>query len=117
MSGKFIAVAVAVIGWLVASLVAFAIVALVGFFGIGLIGLVIMFVATQVELDSDGVVSGGINSDLLVRQVEARQAMSPEQRAARRDEQSLLVQSVNFFKYFGSGLVLIGFGGFAYYQL
>jgi hypothetical protein len=117
MSGKFIAVAVAIIGWLVASLVAFVIVALVGFFGIGLVGLVIVFVATQVELDSDGAVSGGINSDLLARQVEARRAMSPEQRAARRDEQSLLVQSVNFFKYFGIGLVLIGFGGFAYYQL
>jgi len=117
MSGKSIAVAVAIIGWLAASLIAFVIVALVGFFGIGLIGLLIVFIATQFELDSDGVVAGGINSDLLVRQVKAQQEMSRKQRAARCDKQSLAVQSVNFFRYFGIGLAVVGFGGFAYYQL
>jgi hypothetical protein len=117
MSGKFIAVAVAVMGWLVASLVAFAIVVLVGFFGVGLIGLAIVFVSTQFELDSDGVVAGGINSDLLARQVRAQQETSREQRMARRNEKSLQVQSVRFFKYFGIGLALIGFSGFVYYQL
>jgi hypothetical protein len=112
MSGKSIAVTVAIIGWLLASLIAFVIVALVG-----VIGLLIAFISTQFELDSDGAVAGGINSDLLTRQIRAQREMSPEQRAARRTERSLLAQSVNFFRYFGIGLALIGFGGFAYYQL
>jgi hypothetical protein len=117
MSGKSIAVTVAIMGWLLASLIAFVIVALVGFFGVGVIGLLIAFISTQFELDSDGAVAGGIGSDLLARQIRAQREMSPEQRAARRTEKSLLAQSVNFFRYFGIGLVLIGFGGFAYYQL
>jgi hypothetical protein len=83
----------------------------------GLSGLAIVFISTQFELDSDGVVSGGINSDLLARQVRAQQEMSREQRMARRNEKSLQAQSVRFFKYFGTGLALIGFGGFLYYQL
>ena len=117
MSGKFIAITVAFIGWFVASLIAFVIVALVGFFGVGIIGLLIVFISTQFELDSDGPVAGGINSDLLARQVQAQRAMSPEQQASRRHEKSSVAQSVNFFRYFGIGLALIGFGGFAYYQL
>jgi hypothetical protein len=117
MPGKFIVNAIAVVGWLVASLVAFATVVLVGFFGIGLIGLLIMFIATQFELDSDAPVSGGINSDLLARQVRAQREASREQQMAGRSEKALQVLSVRFFKYFGSGLALIGFGGFAYYQI
>ena len=117
MSGKFIVVVVVLLGWLAASLVAFVIVVLVGFFGVGLIGLAIVFVATQFELDLDGAVSGGINSDLLARQVRAQREESQEQQMARRNEKSLQVQSVRFFQYFGIGLALIGFGGFVYHQL
>jgi hypothetical protein len=93
MSGKFIVNAIAVVGWLIASLVAFAIIVLAGFFGVGLIGLLIVFAATQFDLDADGPVSGGIGSRFL------------------------RVPPVKFFKYLGSALALIGFGGFAYYQI
>ena len=53
MSGRFIALVVAAIGWLFASLFAFAIVTLFGFFGVGFFGLLILFICTQVKLDSD----------------------------------------------------------------
>jgi hypothetical protein len=53
MPGRFIVLVVAAIGWLFASLFAFAIVTLFGFFGVGFFGLLILFICTQVELDSD----------------------------------------------------------------
>jgi hypothetical protein len=93
MSGKFIVNAVAVVGWLIASLIAYAIVVLVGFFGVGLIGLLIVFAATQFELDPDGPAPRRINSVFL------------------------RVPPAKFLKYFGGVLALIGFGGFAYYQI
>jgi hypothetical protein len=117
MSGKFIVNAVAIVGWLIASLVAFVTVVLFGFLGVGFLGLLILFIATQFELDSDAAVSGGINSDLLARQVRAQRETSREQQMAGRSEKALQVLSVRFFKYFGSGLALIGFGGFVCYQI
>jgi putative exporter of polyketide antibiotics len=93
MSGKFIVNAIAVVGWLIAALVAYAIVALVGFFGVGLIGLLIVFAATQFELDPDRPVPRSSNSGFL------------------------RVQPVKFFKYLGGVLALIGFSGFVYYQI
>jgi hypothetical protein len=93
MSGKFIVNAIAVVGWLIASLIAYAIVVLVGFFGVGLIGLLIVFAATQFELNPDGPAPSGVSLGFL------------------------RIQPARFFKYFGSALALIGFGGFAYYQI
>jgi hypothetical protein len=49
MHGKVLMMAAA--GWLAASLVAFVIVALVDFLGIGLIGVFIAFASSQVELE------------------------------------------------------------------
>ena len=93
MSGKFIVNAIAVVGWLIASLIAYAIVVLVGFFGVGLIGLLIVFAATQFELNPDGPAPSGINSGFL------------------------RVRPARFFKYFGGVLALIGFSCFTYYQI
>ncbi len=111
MSGKFVALAVASVGWLLASLLAFAIVTLVGFFGIGLIGLLFWFICTRIELQSDGDVS------LFAVETKARQDMSRAERASRRHERSLAVQSARFFRNVGIGLTLIGFGGFLYFHL
>lgn len=117
MSDRAILIGVALVGWFMAALAAYAIVSLVGFFGVGLIGLAITFIATQFELDFDGVVAGGINSDLLARQVRAEREASPEQRRASRNDKSLQMQSVRFFKFLGIGLAVVGFGGFAYFQM
>lgn len=99
MSGKFIVLAVGAIGWLFASLLAFVIVALVGFFGIGLIGLLFWFICTRSELEANW---------------SARQDMTRAERAGRRHEQSVANQSIRFFKNVGVGLTVIGFGGFLY---
>jgi hypothetical protein len=111
MSARFVALVVAAIGWLFASLFAFAIVSLVGFFGIGLIGLLFWFICTQIELEWDG------GAGLFVAQTQAKQNMSRAERASQRHEQSLAIKTTRFFRNVGIGLTLIGFGGFLYFQL
>jgi len=111
MSGRFVAHVVAAIGWLLAFLVALAIVSLFGFFGVGFLGLLLLFICTQVELESDA------GAGLFSAQAQARQNMPRAERASRRHEQSLGVRATRFFRNVGIGLTLIGFGGFLYFQL
>ena len=111
MSGRFIALVVAAIGWLFAALFALVIVTLFGFFGVGFFGLLVWFISTQVELESDA------GAGLFAAQAQTRQAMSRAERASRRHEQSLGMKTTRFFRNVGIGLTLLGFGGFLYFQL
>jgi hypothetical protein len=109
MSGRFIAHVVAAIGWLIAFLVAYAIVALFGFFGVGFFGLLILFICTQVELESEA------GARLFASRAPATQYIGRPERGARRHEPGS--KTTRFFRNFGIGLTLIGFGGFVYFQL
>ena len=111
MSGRFIALVVAAIGWLFASLIAFAVVTLFGFFGVGFFGLLVLFICTQVELNSDA------GARLFGAHSQARQSMGRAERVPRRHAQSPGSKTTRFFRYVGVGLTLIGFGGFLYFQL
>ena len=104
MSGRFIAHVVAAIGWLIAGLIAYAVVSLFGFFGVGFFGLLILFICTQVELESDA------GAKLFAGQSQA-------ERASRRHEQPTGIKATHFFRSLGIGLTLVGFGGFLYFQL
>jgi hypothetical protein len=117
MHARVIVFAVAALGWLVASLIAFVIVASFTFFGVGLIGLLLWFVCTRMELEKDAAVGSGWTPSLIASQYEARQKMSDEQRAANREEQTLALQSLRFFKHLGIALTLIGGVGFAWFQI
>lgn len=117
MHSKVLMMAAAGVGWLAASLVAFVIVALVDFLGVGLIGVFIAFVSAQIELDSEKGAGGAYGASMIAKQVEAERQMSPEQRAASRHDRSLVIHSARFFRHFGLALTLIGFGGFAYRYL
>lgn len=117
MSGRTIVLAVGIAGWFVASLFAFVIVSLVDFLGVGLIGVLIAFVATQFELESGGIAGGAYGAGMIQHQMEADRKMSPEQRVAKRHEQVFAAQSTRFFRHFGIALAVIGFGGFAYRYL
>ncbi len=109
--GRFILLVVAAIGWLFVGLVAYVIVTLFGFFGVGFFGLLIWFICMQVELQSEG------GASLFAVRAQARQDMSHAERASRRHEQSLGFKTTRFFRNVGIGLTLIGFGGFLYFQL
>jgi hypothetical protein len=117
MHGRTIALAVAACGWLVASVLVFALVVRVGFFAIGVIGLMLWFVCVRVELEKDAAIGTSRTPELIARQYEARERMSADERASWRREQSLAMQSARFFKHLGIGLTLIGAAGFLYFQL
>ena len=117
MEGRTIATAVAVLGWLVASLAAFAFVVWFGFGGIGVIGLLLWCVCVRMELEKDAAIGTSRTPELIAYQHQARERMSPEQRAAWREEQSVAMQSMRFFKHLGMGLTAIGAAGFAWFQI
>ena len=116
MSARSILMAIALSAWLLASVVAFFIVAYTSFFGVAFIGLIICYVGAQFELDGDRPV-GSLATSFLGAQVRAQQEMSAEQRQSVRHEHLLANQSARFFKFFGLGLMAIGLCGGLYYQL
>jgi hypothetical protein len=116
MEGRTIALAVASLGWLIASLVAFVLVASFGFFAIGLIGLLLWFICVRIELEKDAAVGSGWTPHLIASQHEARERMSGDECASWRHEQSLALQSTRFFKHLGMGLVAIGAIGFGWLE-
>jgi hypothetical protein len=111
MSGRFIVLVVAAIGWLIAAVVAFAVVSLFGFFGVGFFGLLLLFICAQVELESDA------GATLFAPQAQARQNMPVAGRASQRHGPSPASKTTRFVRGVGIGLTLIGFGGFLYFQL
>lgn len=74
---------------------------------IGVIGLLIWYICTRLEPESDA-------SDIFfASQHKAREEMTRSERASYRHQRSLAHQSVRFFKSVGIGLTVIGFGGVA----
>lgn len=117
MSGRTILNAIALGCWLFASVVAFMIVAYTSFFGVGVIGLMIWFVSTRVDLEQDGTVGAGVSPGFLAHQVKTRAEMSRAERAALRGQRLLEARSARFFKYLGMVLTVGGFAGFWFFQL
>ena len=60
MSGRSILIAIALSGWLIVSIVVVMTVAYAGFIGIGVVGLLMWFICTIVDLELDGAVGSGI---------------------------------------------------------
>ena len=108
MSGNFFLLLIAAIGWLIAAVFAYAFISLFGFFGIGFYGLLLLFICSQVELESGG------RANLARVPAPARQNMSRAEHISWRLKQSL---SVGTFRGIGFALTAIGFGGFLYFQL
>ena len=84
---------------------------IVGFLGIGLLGLLIGFIAGQVDLDKEGVIGPGV---LHAQQMMARQHASPSERAAHRTEMQSLARPLLIAKIISAALVMLGVGGFFY---
>ncbi|HXV24188.1 MAG TPA: hypothetical protein VED46_08005 [Alphaproteobacteria bacterium] len=110
-------IAIAVLGWICAAALATWLVSLLGFFGIGLIGVTTWFVGSWIDLEKEGTVGHELTPGLYADQIRAQQGMSRAERAAMRSEQSLTRRKAQFFKYLGMGLTAIGLGGFLIYQL
>lgn len=77
---------------------------LVGFFGIGVLGLVIGFIAVRMDLESDGPSAG------LHEQFKARQQMSRADRAGLHAERQARLKPLFATQVVAAGLVIFGFG-------
>ena len=117
MSGRTMLMTIALSAWLIVSVIAFMAVAYAGFFGIAVLGLLLWFICTLVDLETDGVVGSGLSPAFVRQQLKAKAELSPAQRAARLWELVLAAQSVRFYRHLGALLTVIGLGGFALFQL
>lgn len=90
---------------------------LVGFFGLGVIGLIIGVMAQRIELEKDGAVSNYMATSLYAQQFEARRNMSRAERAEHRAETDWLLKSLFVAKVISAGLIILGFGFFVLFQL
>lgn len=90
---------------------------LVGFFGLGVIGLIIGVMAQRIELEKDGAVSNYMATSLYAQQFMARQSMSRAERAEHRAETDLLLKILFVAKVISAGLIILGFGFFVLFQL
>jgi hypothetical protein len=84
---------------------------IVGFLGIGLLGLLIGFIAVQVDLDKEGVIGPSV---LHAQQMAARQHASQSERAAHRSDMQSLARPLLIAKIISTALVILGIGGFFY---
>jgi len=82
---------------------------IVGFLGIGLLGVLIGFLAVQVDLDKEGMIGPGV---LHAQQMMARENASPSERAAHRSEMQSHARPLLIAKIISATLVIIGIGGF-----
>jgi hypothetical protein len=117
MPAKSIVMAFVLSGWLVALIVAGLIVAYTSFFGIGVLGVLIVCFSVIVDQDRDGAVGSGVTPAFVARQFEAKAAMSRSQRWALQAEQALEARSTRLFRYVGMAMILAGLVGFWFFQL
>lgn len=81
---------------------------LVGFFGLGVIGLVIGFIAVRMDLERDG--PSSVHPSVLAEQFKARDRMSRAERAGLRAEQSFRLKPLFIAQVVAAGCVIFGFG-------
>ena len=117
MPAKSIVMAFVLSGWLVALVVAALIVAYTSFFGVAVLGILILCFSVIVDQDRDGAVGTGVTPGFFRQQVRARTEMSPSDRQALHHEHALEARSTRLFKYVGIGMTLLGLGGFWLFQL
>ena len=105
---------VATVGWGIAGLVAVALVSLVGWLGILILGLAILLVALNVELDSD---SPAWSATLLRRQYEQTFEGTTEERFARWAASVERNKWLYIARTIGIAAILIGLNMFIAHQL
>lgn len=112
------------IDWLLLPVVAgtllgacFVIFLVAGFLGLGVLGLLIGFVAQRIELERDGAVGHPMTTSLYAEQASAREKMTPAERAEHAAETHSLLKPLFVAKIVSAGLIILGFGFFVLFQL
>ncbi len=117
MPAKSIVMAFVLSGWLIGLVVACLIVAYTSFFGLAVLGVLVLCLSVIVDQERDGAVGTGMTPGFFAKQFRARAEMSPAQRSAFRHEQALEARSTRLFKYLGMAMTLVGLAGFWLFQL
>ncbi len=117
MPGKSIVMAFVLSGWLVAFVVAGLIVAYTSFFGVAVLGVLVLCFAVIVDQDRDGAVGAGVTPDFLTQQLRARTEISHAERSALRTEHAQEANLTRLFKYLGAAMIAGGLAGFWLFQL
>lgn len=81
-----------------------------GGLGVGLLGLLILFVAIRVELEGDSPVGTHSTPESYARHFQAERDRPPAERAGRRAEIATFVASARMFVITGAVLTVVGFG-------
>lgn len=80
---------------------------LVGFFGLGVIGLVIGFIAVRMDLERDGASN---DPQTLAEQYKARSRMTRAERAGLQAEHGLRLRPLFAAQIVAAGCIILGFG-------
>lgn len=89
--------------------IAFVMVAILGPFGLIVLGVMTLFVCTSINLYDDVP-----NSSPHVLKAQIAHQGSPEQRAARQEEKQVRLSPLGFYRWCGIGLLAAGVAGFAW---
>jgi hypothetical protein len=100
-----------------AALVAVIAYELVGYLGIALLGLATLLIGVTAELGKDGPLGSINNPELHAWDARHRDELTRAERAERRSEAGALLRSLFFVRLIGAAFVLVGFGGFYFFQL
>ncbi|WP_157733037.1 hypothetical protein [Bosea sp. AS-1] len=82
-----------------------------GWFGVGLLGLLVLFIAVRVDLEGDRPIGPQMTPGLYAEQYRSESADSSA-RASRRAERLSVATAAQFARLFGAALAIVGFGLF-----
>ncbi len=88
-----------------------------GFFGLGLLGLAIGFVAVMVELEGGDPIGDSQNANLFSQGFKGRLLQSRAERDERYVQRRAADMPLHVAKVTSSGLIILGFGCFYLFQL
>jgi hypothetical protein len=103
---------------LAACLIGTGLYAWMGFFGVGLLGLLILYVAINVDLEGGrSLGGGGRNAALFARQIAIEDGSSRSERAGMNNERRERQRSTDYAMMVGFAFLTIGGAGFVFFQL
>lgn len=84
----------------------------IGWFGVGLIGLLVLFLAVRVELEGDRPIGPPMTPDLHASVYRSEAEGGHAERASRKTERGTVTNTARLASLFGGALTVTGFGLF-----
>ncbi|MFI5012261.1 MAG: hypothetical protein ACHQAY_07940 [Hyphomicrobiales bacterium] len=88
-----------------------------GFFGVGLFGMFILFVATRVDLQDGRGVGSDMNAGLFAQQIMAEQRFTRSEQAEWKSELRKSRRAIRYAQMVGLAFLVVGGAGFLFFDL